>query len=88
MCESARLHRADRDWLMMADPRDPHDREESVGGDLDEDEGEMRELSPIVVEAISKALQAHFRAIVELPLPDRLLALLAELEARERRDEK
>ena len=72
---------------MMTNPRDPHDREELVGGDLDEDEGEMTEVSPIVVEAISKALQSHFRAIVELPLPDRFLVLLAELEARERRNE-
>ncbi len=87
MRESARLHRADRDWLMMANPRDPHGREELMGGDLDEDGGDVTEVSPIVVEAISKALQSHFRAIVELPLPDRLLVLLAELEARERRDE-
>jgi hypothetical protein len=41
-------------------------------------------LSPLVVDAVGKALQAHFRAISDMPLPDRLLVLLAELEARER----
>ena len=48
----------------------------------DEDEG--AEVSPLVVDAVGKALQAHFQAIAEMPLPDRLLVLLAELEARER----
>jgi hypothetical protein len=42
------------------------------------------EVSPLVVEAVGNALQAHFRAIADMPLPDRLLVLLAELEARER----
>jgi len=42
------------------------------------------EVSPLVVDAVGNALQAHFRAIAEMPLPDRLLVLLAELEARER----
>jgi hypothetical protein len=41
------------------------------------------EVSPLVVEAVGKALTAHFKAIAEMPLPDRLLVLLAELEARE-----
>lgn len=47
-----------------------------------EDMGE--EVSPLVVDAIGDALQAHFKTIAELPLPDRFLVLLAELEARER----
>ena len=42
------------------------------------------EVSPLVVDAVGNALQAHFKAIAEMPLPDRLLVLLAELEARER----
>ena len=49
----------------------------------DEDAG--AEVSPLVVEAVGKALHAHFQAIAEMPLPDRLLVLLAELEARERK---
>jgi hypothetical protein len=49
----------------------------------DEDE-ESPEVSPVVVEAVGRALQSHFQAIAELPLPDRFMVLLAELEARER----
>ena len=45
---------------------------------------DFAEVSPLVVEAVGRALQAHFQAIAEMPLPDRLLVLLAELEARER----
>jgi len=41
-------------------------------------------LSPLVVDAVGRALQRHFQAIAEMALPDRLLVLLAELEARER----
>ena len=47
------------------------------------DEADGAEVSPLVVEAVGKALTAHFQAIAEMPLPDRLLVLLAELEARE-----
>jgi len=39
------------------------------------------------VDAVGKALHAHFQAIANMPLPDRLLVLLAELEARERRQD-
>jgi hypothetical protein len=42
------------------------------------------EVSPLVVDAVGRALQSHFQAIAEMPLPDRFLVLLAELEARER----
>ena len=48
----------------------------------DEDEGP--EVSPLVVDAVGRALQFHFQAIADLPLPDRFMVLLAELEARER----
>jgi hypothetical protein len=50
-----------------------------------EDADSDAEVSPLVVEAVGKALHAHFQSIAEMPLPDRLLVLLAELEARERR---
>ena len=36
------------------------------------------------VDAVGRALQVHFQAIADMPLPDRLMVLLAELEARER----
>jgi hypothetical protein len=42
----------------------------------------------VVNDAIGKALQAHFRALADAPLPDRFLDLLAELEARTSNDEK
>ena len=48
---------------------------------LDDELGEQ--VSPLVVDAVGQALQAHFRAIADMPLPDRLLVLLAELEASE-----
>ncbi len=54
----------------------------------DDDEDNETEVSPLVVEAVGKALHAHFQSIAEMPLPDRLLVLLAELEARERRGDK
>ncbi len=50
----------------------------------DEEADGGAELSPLVVDAVGRALQTHFQAIAEMPLPDRLLVLLAELEARER----
>ena len=52
--------------------------------DWDDDEDGDVEVSPLVVEAVGKALHAHFQAIADMPLPDRFLVLLAELEARER----
>lgn len=73
---------------MSEDPRERHDLTQSRGKDFhDDDRGPGPAVSPIVVDAISKALQSHFQAIAELPLPDRFLVLLAELEARERRNE-
>ena len=54
-----------------------------MSGD-DETDEDVGEVSPLVVDAIGRALQAHFQAIAEMPLPDRFLVLLAELEARER----
>jgi len=52
-----------------------------------EDDDGGSEVSPLVVDAVGKALHAHFQAIANMPLPDRLLVLLAELEARERRQD-
>lgn len=53
-------------------------------GEWGEDEDLGAEISPLVIDAVGQALQAHFKAIADLPLPDRLMVLLAELEARER----
>ena len=86
----ARRQSVNRDWLMTKNPHEPHDAKKQYGdGDLQDDDDSEKgpEVSPIVVEAIGKALQSHYRAIAELPLPDRLVVLLAELEARERRNE-
>jgi len=41
------------------------------------------EVSASVAEAVGQALRAHFQAIAEMPLPDRLLVLLAEFETSE-----
>ena len=49
----------------------------------EDDDDVGAEVSPLVVDAVGRALQAHFQAIADMPLPDRLMVLLAELEARE-----
>jgi hypothetical protein len=41
-------------------------------------------LDPSVVNAIGKALLAHYRDLTDAPLPDRFLVMLSELEAKER----
>lgn len=41
------------------------------------------ELDPQVQEALGRALKAHYEDLVSAPVPDRLLVLLAELEAKE-----
>ncbi len=41
-------------------------------------------LSPRVQQAIGQSLIAHYNDIVSAPIPDRFLALLAELEAKEK----
>jgi hypothetical protein len=46
-------------------------------------EPDAPQLDPKVQGAIGHALQAHFDQIVNAPLPDRFLVLLAELEAKE-----
>ena len=38
-------------------------------------------------DAIGKALQAHYHALTEAPLPDRFLVLLAQLEAKDSQDD-
>jgi hypothetical protein len=38
-----------------------------------------------LLDAIGRAVRAHYDDIVKAPLPDRLLDLLADLEAKERK---
>jgi hypothetical protein len=67
-------------------PREPQFvTPEIVDDDQDALDEASSEVSPVVVDAIGKALKAHYRAIAEIPLPDRFLVLLAELEAKEGR---
>jgi hypothetical protein len=42
-------------------------------------------LGGFVRDAIGRSLQAHFDDIVNTPVPDKFLVLLAELEAKERK---
>ena len=67
---------------MSGPTNDPGPSRKDAKWDEEEDSG--AEVSPLVVDAVGRALQAHFRAIADLPLPDHLMVLLAELEARER----
>jgi hypothetical protein len=41
-------------------------------------------LDPKALEAIGRALKAHYDDLVEAPLPDKFVELLARLEERER----
>jgi hypothetical protein len=45
------------------------------------------QLDPRIQESIGKALQAHYDDVARMPLPDSILALLAELAAKGRADE-
>ncbi len=45
------------------------------------------EINAKVQDAIGRALKAHYDDLVGAPVPDRFLVLLAELEAKEKRDD-
>ena len=56
-----------------------------IGADPSDCEAEPAiPLDPHVVETIGKALNAHYQDILDMPIPDSMAVLLAELEARER----
>jgi hypothetical protein len=59
---------------------------EDADRDRDED-GKDIELDPRIQDAIGKSLKAHYDDLISAPIPDRLLVLLAELEAKERRND-
>jgi hypothetical protein len=61
--------------LMNADPP------EAARAEIDEEVV----LDPRVQESIGRSLKAHYEDLVTAPIPDRFLALLAQLEATERR---
>jgi hypothetical protein len=52
-----------------------------------DDESQDIELDPRIQDAIGKSLKAHYDDLISAPIPDRLLVLLAELEAKERRND-
>ncbi len=65
-----------------------------MGGMPEQDEGRERDddgtdivLDPRIQDAIGKSLKAHYDDLIGAPIPDRLLVLLAELEAKERRND-
>jgi hypothetical protein len=51
----------------------------------DPDEGFDLVLDPKVQESIGRSLKAHYDDIVNAPVPDKFLMLLAQLEATEQR---
>lgn len=61
--------------LMNADPPEPAKAEPDDEAVLD----------PRVQESIGRSLKAHYDDLVNAPIPDRFLVLLAQLEATERR---
>lgn len=46
------------------------------------------ELDAKLQGALGRALKAHYDDIISAPIPDRFLVLLAELEAKETRDDR
>jgi hypothetical protein len=46
------------------------------------------QLDARIQDAIGRSLQAHYDDLLKEPVPDRFLALLAELEAKEQRSGK
>jgi hypothetical protein len=52
------------------------------------DAAEAPELDQRIQLAIGRVLQSHFDDLVQAPIPDRFLVLLAELEAMEMRHER
>lgn len=63
---------------------DPGGDEEN-GEVWDEAQEDAPTLNPAIQEAIGKALRAYCGDIVSAPIPDKFLALLAKLEASERK---
>jgi hypothetical protein len=61
--------------LMNADPP------EAAPADIDNE----AVLDPRVQESIGRSLKAHYDDLVNAPIPDRFMVLLAQLEATERR---
>jgi hypothetical protein len=49
--------------------------------------GNSRRKDHMVGDAIGKALQAHYRALTDAPLPDRFRVLLAQLESKDSHDD-
>lgn len=53
------------------------------------DRGDDQEMEPIldpkVQESIGRSLKAHYDDLVNAPIPDKFLVLLAQLEAQEQR---
>ncbi|WP_439574033.1 NepR family anti-sigma factor [Phreatobacter sp.] len=49
-----------------------------------DDDGKPAVIDPRIQDAIGRSLKAHYDDLVKEPIPDRLLVLLAELEAKER----
>ncbi len=52
--------------------------------DADPAAEEVVRLDPHIQAVIGKALRAHYEDILRMPIPDSMLVLLAELEAKER----
>ncbi len=53
-------------------------------GNPNNDRVDMPVLDQKIQDAIGRSLKAHYDDLVKAPVPDRLLALLAELEAKEK----
>ena len=60
---------------------------EATAGGPDSGETEAV-LDPRVQESIGRSLKAHYDDLINAPIPDRFLVLLAQLEATEQRKSK
>jgi Anti-sigma factor NepR len=53
-------------------------------GNPNDDHPDIPVLDQKIQDAIGRSLKAHYDDLVSAPVPDRLLVLLAELEAKEK----
>lgn len=63
---------------------DPRMQERDYGMEQVREEEAGIELDPRIQDMIGRSLQAHYEDILKAPLPDNILVLLAELEAKEK----
>jgi Anti-sigma factor NepR len=63
----------------------PGDMKTTIASDGSVNGKVFEPLHPRIQDVIGRSLKAHYDDLVNAPVPDKFLALLAELEAKERK---